>query len=211
MAAHLRGLRVRVPLGGMDVCWESCVLSCRGLCDRPIPRLEESYRLWCVILEHEAALARVGLLLQKQQNIEKYKVVQIWPGQTVTCLHINSPGHIWTTLYNFRAGMFWLRAGRSGLRFLGRVKRSFCSPKRPDRLWDPRWLLSMGKAALSLGIKRPGRESGHSPPCSAWVKNKCRSTSASPICLHGVHRDRFTFVLWFDLLFFMDLKLCLLR
>jgi hypothetical protein len=28
-----------------------------------------------------------------------YNVVQIWPGQTVTCLHTNSPGHIWTTLY----------------------------------------------------------------------------------------------------------------
>jgi hypothetical protein len=27
-------------------------------------------------------------------------VVQILPGQTVTCLHTNSPGHIWTTLYN---------------------------------------------------------------------------------------------------------------
>jgi hypothetical protein len=27
------------------------------------------------------------------------KVVQIWPKQTVTCLHTNSPGHIWTTLY----------------------------------------------------------------------------------------------------------------
>jgi hypothetical protein len=26
-------------------------------------------------------------------------VVQIWPGQTVTCLHTISPGHIWTTLY----------------------------------------------------------------------------------------------------------------
>ena len=29
----------------------------------------------------------------------KYKVFQIWPGQTVTCLHTNRPGHIWTTLY----------------------------------------------------------------------------------------------------------------
>jgi hypothetical protein len=28
-----------------------------------------------------------------------YKVVQIWPGQTVTCLHTISPGHIWTTLH----------------------------------------------------------------------------------------------------------------
>ena len=27
-------------------------------------------------------------------------MVQIWPGQTVTCLHTNNPGHIWTTLYN---------------------------------------------------------------------------------------------------------------
>jgi hypothetical protein len=26
-------------------------------------------------------------------------VVQIWPGQTVTYVHTNSPGHIWTTLY----------------------------------------------------------------------------------------------------------------
>jgi hypothetical protein len=30
-----------------------------------------------------------------------YKVVQIWPRQTVTCLHTNRPGHIWTTLYIF--------------------------------------------------------------------------------------------------------------
>jgi hypothetical protein len=32
--------------------------------------------------------------------IYMYKVVQIWSGQTVTCLHTNRPGHIWTTLYN---------------------------------------------------------------------------------------------------------------
>ena len=29
-----------------------------------------------------------------------YRVVQIWPGQTVTCLHTDRPGHIWTTLYS---------------------------------------------------------------------------------------------------------------
>jgi hypothetical protein len=33
------------PTGGMDVCCECCVLSGRGLCDGPIPRTEESYRL----------------------------------------------------------------------------------------------------------------------------------------------------------------------
>jgi hypothetical protein len=42
-------------------------------------------------------------ILKHQENWKNYKVVQIWPGQTVTCLHTNS--HIWTTLYmtrNFR-------------------------------------------------------------------------------------------------------------
>jgi hypothetical protein len=38
------------PAGGMDVCilWVLCVLSGRGLCDRPITCPEESYRMWCV-------------------------------------------------------------------------------------------------------------------------------------------------------------------
>jgi hypothetical protein len=35
----------------------------------------------------------------KYSDITKYKVVQIWPGQTVSCLHTISPGHIWTTVY----------------------------------------------------------------------------------------------------------------
>ena len=34
----------------MDVCCECCVLSGRGLCDEPITRPEESYRLWCVVV-----------------------------------------------------------------------------------------------------------------------------------------------------------------
>jgi hypothetical protein len=36
----------------------------------------------------------------KLSDSHTYKVVQIWPGQTVTCLHTSSPCHIWTTLYN---------------------------------------------------------------------------------------------------------------
>ena len=36
------------PTRGMDVCYECCVLSGRGLCDGKITRLEESCRLWCV-------------------------------------------------------------------------------------------------------------------------------------------------------------------
>jgi hypothetical protein len=34
----------------MSVSCECCVLSGRGFCDGPIPRPEESYRLWCVIV-----------------------------------------------------------------------------------------------------------------------------------------------------------------
>ena len=48
---RLLGLRVRIPPEArMFVCCECCVLSGRGLCDGPIPRPEESYRLWCVIV-----------------------------------------------------------------------------------------------------------------------------------------------------------------
>jgi hypothetical protein len=37
---------------GMDVCLPlvSAVLSRKGLCNGPIPRQEESYRLWCVLV-----------------------------------------------------------------------------------------------------------------------------------------------------------------
>ena len=48
-SARLLGLRVRVPPGAwMSVYCDSCVLSGRGLCDGPIARSEESYRVWCV-------------------------------------------------------------------------------------------------------------------------------------------------------------------
>jgi hypothetical protein len=45
----LAGIVGSNPTGGMDVCllWVF-LLSGRGLCDGPIPRPEESYRLWCV-------------------------------------------------------------------------------------------------------------------------------------------------------------------
>jgi hypothetical protein len=54
--------------------------------------------LWvvCVVLFY---LCRVNTYKAREAI---YKVVQIWPGQTVTCLHTNSPGHIWTTLHVWR-------------------------------------------------------------------------------------------------------------
>jgi hypothetical protein len=48
-AARLLGLRVRIPTGvWITVRCEYCMLSGRGLCDGPITRPEESYRVWCV-------------------------------------------------------------------------------------------------------------------------------------------------------------------
>jgi hypothetical protein len=38
------------PAGSMDVCCGCCVSLDRSLCDGPITPLEESYRLWCVIV-----------------------------------------------------------------------------------------------------------------------------------------------------------------
>jgi hypothetical protein len=50
-AAHLLRLLVRIPPGTwMPVCCECCVLLGRVLCDELIPRPEESYRLWCVVV-----------------------------------------------------------------------------------------------------------------------------------------------------------------
>ena len=57
------------------VCCECCVLSGRGLCDELITRLEESYRLWCVVvcdwsrnLTIEEVLAHWWLLLQRGES-----------------------------------------------------------------------------------------------------------------------------------------------
>jgi len=43
----LAGIARSNPVGGMDDCREYCMLSVRGLCDGPITRPEESYRV-CV-------------------------------------------------------------------------------------------------------------------------------------------------------------------
>jgi hypothetical protein len=61
----------------------------------------------------------------------------------------------------------------------------FSSPPRPERLWGPpKPLIQWVPGALSLGVKRPGREADHSPPSSA--ENEWSYTSIPPIRLHGV-------------------------
>ena len=50
-AAHLLKSWVRIPPGAwIFVCCECRVLSGRGLCDEPVTRPEESYRLCCVVV-----------------------------------------------------------------------------------------------------------------------------------------------------------------
>ena len=44
----LAGIASSNPAGNSEVCCECRVLSGRGLCDVPIPRPRESWRLWCV-------------------------------------------------------------------------------------------------------------------------------------------------------------------
>jgi hypothetical protein len=57
----------------------------------------------------------------------------------------------------------------------------------------------MGTRALSLAVKRPGREVDHSPPSSAEVMNAWSYTSTSPVHLQrGAklknHTDSFNFI-----------------
>jgi hypothetical protein len=46
--------------------------------------------------------------------------------------------------------------------------------------------IQLALGALSMGVKRPGRETDNSPLSSAEVKNAWSYTSTSPIRLHGV-------------------------
>jgi hypothetical protein len=75
------------------------------------------------------------------------------------------------------------------------ASRTALVPTQPPLQWVPE--------ALSLAIKRPERESGHSPSSSAEVKNAWNSTSTPQYIFVAwcsvKHRDNFTFtfsVLW---------------
>jgi hypothetical protein len=49
-------------------------------------------------------------------------------------------------------------------------------------------------SVLSLEVKRPGCEAGHSPPSSAEVKKEWSYTSTPTMCHHGEYREKFTFM-----------------
>jgi hypothetical protein len=67
---------------------------------------------------------------------------------------------------------------RLGIFHFTSASRTALEPTQPPIQWV--------SGALSLGVKRPGREADHSPPSSAEVKNAWSYTSTPPIRLHGV-------------------------
>jgi hypothetical protein len=58
------------------------------------------------------------------------------------------------------------------------TSRTNLGPTQPPIPWVP--------GALSLGVKRPGREADHSPPSSTEVKECVELYLHSPVRLHGM-------------------------
>jgi hypothetical protein len=91
----LAGIADSNPAGGMDFCLllVLCVLSGRCLCDEPIPRPEESYRLWCVIvrdletLKKKSRDPRRGVASEESVLSEKCGL----PLQSVNCINVQQP------------------------------------------------------------------------------------------------------------------------
>jgi len=65
--------------------------------------------------------------------------------------------------YRWTIGVLWFDSRRGlGIFLFTTASRTALELTRPPVQWVP--------GALSLGVKRPGREAGHSPPSSAEVK-----------------------------------------
>jgi hypothetical protein len=85
--------------------------------------------------------------------------------------------------------------GRLGLDFLPRQDIFFFSKACGPALGPTQPPVQCILGALSPGVKQLTHEAYHSSS-SAKVKNEWSYTSASPVCLHGMYRASFTFVLY---------------
>jgi hypothetical protein len=86
----------------------------------------------------------------------------------------------------------WLRAGRSGVRIPTEESIFLLRNVRIGRAAHSA-SYSMGTGVPPSGVKRSGREFGHSFPANAEVQDEWSYTSASPIHVNGMDRDDFTF------------------
>jgi hypothetical protein len=85
--------------------------------------------------------------------------------------------HRWATGWTIGVLGFDSRRGL-GIFLFTTASRQALGPTQPSTQWIP--------GALSLGVKRPGREADHLPPSSAEVKECVDLYLHSPIRLHGV-------------------------
>jgi hypothetical protein len=82
----------------------------------------------------------------------------------------------WATEWTIGVLEFDSRRGL-GIFLFTTASRQVLGPTQPPIQWE--------LGALSLGVKRSGREADYSPPSSAEIKNACSYTSTPPVRLHG--------------------------
>jgi hypothetical protein len=127
-------------------------------------------------------------------GIINMSAVNSLPGPTTFCLgyyykYLKTVARSGLALDYGLDGRWFESRQKLGIFLFTTVSRPTLGPTQPPIQWIP--------GALSLGVKRPGREANHSPPSSAEVKNawSCTSTSPSWRGAQLKHNDKFTFTL----------------
>ena len=143
----------------MDVCYQCCVLSGRGLCNGLITRPEESYRLWCVVVCDQEILKTRRL----KPTTRLWKIQSQW---VVTSRKQTNKQTLFIWSQDGKVSIMNRLIQTIQSSNLSKGKRCVSSPEHRDRLCGPntevRWL---------------GREVDHSPPYSGKVKNECSYSS----------------------------------
>jgi hypothetical protein len=132
--------------------------------------------IWWVSL---VSFASITLCVSSQRAVTKVSVYYLSTQSGNFWIH----PRIWGAgiAQRYRAG---LRAGWSGVRVP--VGAGNCCPHHRVQTGSGSPPIQWVPGALSLGVKRAGREADHSPPSSAEVKNAWSHISTIPIRLHGV-------------------------
>ena len=87
----------------MSVSCECCVLLGRGLCYGPIPRPDESYRLWCIIVcDIQTSCISAPVLNLLHFHISTFRSMCAVPNMAVLCSSLTSwiPGTLFRYFLN---------------------------------------------------------------------------------------------------------------